>query len=51
MKHFIDIADFSVVELENMLDLGMKLKAEQKSGVFRPLLKTRCWQCYFKSRA
>ena len=48
MKHFIDIADFSVVELENMLDLGMKLKAEQKSGVFRPLLKNKVLAMLFQ---
>ena len=39
MKHFIDIADFSADELQNMLDLGLKLKGEQKRGEFRPLLK------------
>jgi ornithine carbamoyltransferase len=48
MKHFIDIADFSVVELENMLDLGMKLKAEQKSGLFRPLLKNKVLAMLFQ---
>lgn len=48
MKHFIDIADFSAVELQKLLELGLKLKGEQKSGVFRPLLKNQVLAMVFQ---
>jgi ornithine carbamoyltransferase len=48
MKHFIDIADFSANKLQNMLELGLKLKAEQKRGEFRPLLKNQVLAMVFQ---
>ncbi|MFU8826744.1 MAG: ornithine carbamoyltransferase [Brevefilum sp.] len=48
MKHFIDIADFSAVELQKMLDLGLKLKQEQKQGKFRTVLKNQVLAMVFQ---
>jgi ornithine carbamoyltransferase len=48
MKHFIDIADFSAGEIEGMLELGLKLKIEQKKGTFRPLLKNQVLAMVFQ---
>ncbi len=38
-KDFIAVADYSTQELQGMLDLAIKLKAEYKSGGNKPLLK------------
>ena len=48
MKHFLDIADFSQVEITNLLKLSLKLKAEQKSGKFRPILKNKVLAMVFQ---
>jgi ornithine carbamoyltransferase len=48
MRHFIDIADFSADEIQDMLELGLKLKKEQKQGVFRPLLKNQVLAMVFQ---
>jgi ornithine carbamoyltransferase len=48
MRHFIDIADFSADEIKDMLELGLKLKKEQKQGVFRPLLKNKVLAMVFQ---
>lgn len=48
MKHFLDIADFSKEEITNLLDLSLKLKAEQKSGKFRPILKNKVLAMVFQ---
>ena len=39
MKHFLSIADLTSDELQNLLDLGMSLKAELREGGNRPVLK------------
>lgn len=39
MKHFLSIADLSSNELQNLLDLGMSLKAELREGGNKPILK------------
>jgi ornithine carbamoyltransferase len=48
MKHFIDIADFSADDILRMLELGLKLKIEQKKGEFRPLLKNQVLAMVFQ---
>jgi ornithine carbamoyltransferase len=48
MKHFLDIADFSQEEIKNLLDLSVKLKAEQKSGEFRQILKNKVLAMVFQ---
>lgn len=48
MRHFIDIADFSADEIQDMLVLGLKLKNEHKQGVFRPLLKNQVLAMVFQ---
>ena len=48
MKHFLDIADFSGEEINNTLNLGLKLKSELKSGVFRPHLKNKVLAMVFQ---
>ncbi len=39
MKHFLSIADLTSDELQNLLDLGMSLKAELREGGNKPVLK------------
>jgi len=39
MKDFIAIADYSPLDLQNMLDLAVKLKAEWRAGGNSPLLR------------
>lgn len=39
MKHFLSIADLTPNELQNLLDLGMSLKAELREGGNKPVLK------------
>ena len=39
LKHFISIHDITVDEFHHLLDLGAKLKAEQKAGIEHPILK------------
>ena len=48
MKHFLDIADFSGDEIQNMLNLALKLKAEYKEGHFRPMLKNKVLAMVFQ---
>jgi ornithine carbamoyltransferase len=48
MKHFIDIADFSAGDVVRMLEMGLKLKFEQKKGEFRPLLKNQVLAMVFQ---
>lgn len=48
MKHFIDIADFSGEEINNTLNLGLKLKTELKNGQFRPILKNKVLAMVFQ---
>jgi ornithine carbamoyltransferase len=39
MKHFLDLSDWSVEELHELLDLAVRLKAEVKNGGNAPVLK------------
>lgn len=39
LEHFISIHDITVEEFNHLLDLGIKLKAEQKAGIAHPILK------------
>ena len=39
LNHFISIHDITVDEFHHLLDLGAKLKAEQKAGIEHPILK------------
>jgi len=39
MKHFLAISDFTPAEIQEMLDLAVRLKAEWKAGGNLPLLK------------
>ncbi|MDF1520228.1 MAG: ornithine carbamoyltransferase [Brevefilum sp.] len=48
MKHFLDIADFSQQEINELLDLSVKLKKELKSGIFRPILKNKVLAMVFQ---
>lgn len=48
MKHFLDIADLSAEEIKNLLKLGMKLKTEQKSGLYRPIFKNKVLAMVFQ---
>lgn len=48
MKHFIDVGDFSSIELQKMLNLGLKLKEEHKRGEFRPILKNQVLAMVFQ---
>lgn len=48
MKHFLDIADFSSSEVEDLLKLAVKLKDEYQKGVFRPILKDKVLAMVFQ---
>lgn len=48
MKDFIAVADFSPAELQSMLDLAIRLKAELKSGGNAPLLKGKVLAMIFQ---
>ncbi len=49
MKHFLDIADFTSEEVQGLLTLATSLKAEQKKGESRPLLKGKVLAMVFQS--
>lgn len=48
MKHFLDIADFSSKDINTLLELGLKLKLEQKQGLYQPLLKNKVLAMVFQ---
>ena len=48
MKHFLSIADLTPDELQNLLDLAAKLKAEWRSGGNKPLLKGKSLALVFQ---
>ena len=48
MKHFLDIADFTSDEIQGLLTLATNLKAEQKKGESRPLLKGKVLAMVFQ---
>ena len=48
MKHFLDIADFSSEEIQELLSLAIKLKKEYKSGQYKPLLKSKVLAMVFQ---
>jgi ornithine carbamoyltransferase len=48
MKHFLDIADFTGGEIQQMLELGLTLKKEQKQGKFRTTLKNQVLAMVFQ---
>ncbi len=48
MKDFLSIADCSPAELQDLLDLAVRLKAEYQSGGNRPLLKGKTMAMIFQ---
>ncbi len=48
MKDFIAVADYESSELQSILDLGVKLKTELKSGRNAPLLKGKVLAMIFQ---
>lgn len=48
MKHFLDIADFSSSQIEDLLDLAVDLKVEYKKGQPKPLLKSKVLAMVFQ---
>jgi len=48
MNHFLDIADYSADEIQNLLSLSVKLKKELKQGKTRPLLKGKVLAMVFQ---
>jgi len=48
MKHFLDIADFTTDEIQNLLDLGLKFKQDQKQGRLKPILKDQVLAMVFQ---
>jgi len=48
MRHFLDIADFSTDEIQNLLDLAIKLKAELKEDKSKPILKGKILAMVFQ---
>lgn len=48
MKHFLSIADLTPEQLQNLLDLGLKLKQEWQAGGNEPLLKGKSLALLFQ---
>lgn len=48
MKHFLDIADFSSSEVEDLLKLAVKLKDQYRKGIYQPLLKDKVLAMVFQ---
>ncbi len=48
MKHFLDISDFSSEEIRKWLNLGLRLKKEQKNGLNRPILENKVLAMVFQ---
>lgn len=48
MKHFLTIADYTPIELHNLLDLAKNLKAEWQNGGNKPLLKGKSLAMIFQ---
>lgn len=48
MKHFLSLADVTPDQLHNLLDLGLRLKAEWKAGGNPPLLKGKSLAMIFQ---
>ena len=48
MKHFLDIADFSKNEIQQLLETALKLEKEYKRGDFNPLLQNKVLAMVFQ---
>jgi ornithine carbamoyltransferase len=48
MKHFLDIADFSPKELDDLLTLAIELKQKYRAGEAKPLLKGKVLAMVFQ---
>ncbi|MCI0539810.1 MAG: putrescine carbamoyltransferase, partial [Verrucomicrobiales bacterium] len=48
MKHFLAIADYSPSEIQALLDLAVKLKAEHKKGGNKPILQGKTLAMVFQ---
>ena len=43
MKHFLDVSDYSPAEIQDMLDLAIRLKKEYFPVATSRFSKARCW--------
>jgi ornithine carbamoyltransferase len=48
MKHFLDIADFTREEIENLLELAKKTKLAYKNDIINPILKEKVLAMVFQ---
>lgn len=48
MKHFLDVSDYSPAEIQDMLDLAIRLKREYFSGGNKPLFKGKVLALIFQ---
>ena len=48
MKHFLDVSDYSPVEIQDILDLAIRLKKEHFSGGNKPLFKGKVLALIFQ---
>ncbi len=48
MKHFLDVSDYSPAEIQDMLDLAIRLKQEYFSGGNKPLFKGKVLALVFQ---
>ncbi len=48
MKHFLDIADYTKEEIENLLKLAKKTKQEYKNGAINPILQGKVLAMVFQ---
>ncbi len=48
MRHFLDIADFSTKQIQDLLELAVKLKTELRQGTNKPILKDKVLAMVFQ---
>ena len=48
MRHFLDIADFSTKQIQDLLELAVKLKTELRQGTNKPILKDKVMGMVFQ---
>lgn len=48
MNHFLDIADYTKEEIENLLKLALKTKQDYKQGIITPILKDKVLAMVFQ---
>ena len=43
VKHFLDISDYTPAEIQDMLDLALRLRRNTSRAAIRRSSRARCW--------